>query len=169
MVRKSTKVLEVLKEPIEPVLEPKKVEFVEVTPTPISTPIPMEVPPPPKKIKLEKNPLEEEIKKLNTLLRKQVNENKAFEQRMEGLVHRKFLEVKSLQKPVQNYRPIQSKPIRRYSPPEEEHRYVQPEEFEDYLTQEEEEEEPVQQNYNRPELQRAAVPPRNPMFSKIFG
>jgi hypothetical protein len=184
MVRKSTKVLEILKEPIqiEPVLEKKEPvmettpEVKEILPQPQETVLP---PPPPKKMKLEKNPLEEEIKKLNQLLRKQVNENKAFEQRLEGLVHRKFLEVKTMQKPAQNYQPPRQK-VQRFVPsPPEESRYIQPvDDFDGYLTQEEDGDssdnryEPqyhTKQNYNRPEIQNSAVPLKNPLFSKIFG
>lgn len=179
MVRKSTKVLEILKEPIqieEPVLE-KPVPVIETTPE--VKPQETVPPPPPKKMKLEKNPLEEEIKKLNQLLRKQVNENKAFEQRLEGLVHRKFLEVKTMQKPVQNYQPPRQK-VQRFVPsPPEESRYTKSaDDFDGYLTQEEDEDssdnryEPqyhTKQNYNRPEIQNSAIPLKNPLFSKIFG
>jgi hypothetical protein len=163
--RKSTKILEALSQvetpdvPVENPEEEKTVEESIIAPVVTPAPIPMELPlPPKKKPRVEKDPLAEEIKKLRKMQEDQENR---LEHRLEGLIARKFMEVKSLARPVSNYKPKMHAPIQRLKVSEQYKRQpVYEEEEEDYshyLTQEESEEEVVKQ------------PQRSMLYSKIFG
>jgi hypothetical protein len=166
--RKSTKILEALTQedvPLETPAEEKPEEktIEQPTPAPIVTPAPLPIEPPSapkKKMRMEKDPLAEEIKKLRKMQEDQENR---LEHRLEGLIARKFMEVKSMARPVSQYKPKMHAPIQRLKVSEQYKRkpmYEEEEEEEDYshyMTQEESEEEEVKQ------------PQRSILYSKIFG
>jgi hypothetical protein len=161
--RKSTKILEALSEPIaeEPVVEP----VVEPVAEPITEPEPIIAEPvkefpaaPKKRVRVEKDPLAEEIKKLRKM---QEEQEHRLEHRLEGLIARKFMEAKNLARPVAQYKPKMHAPIQRLKVAEHHHHqpayqpsYEDEDEYSNYLTQEESEEEPQ---------------PRSMLYSKIFG
>jgi hypothetical protein len=173
--RKSTEILEILNEkpvtesiptpavsdsddrgpqPVDsPVLDPgpSPDTMVETVTPPQSIPVPS-LPPPniPKKtrIRKEKDPLAEEMKKIRKnqedYRRFQEEQEKRLESRLESMLTRKldFMKPVPVQRPVHAYKPKQPATVKRFIPP--------PDEYEEYLTQEEEEDE------------------ENSLFSKIF-
>ena len=165
--RKSTKILEALTQedvPLETPEKPEEKTIEQPTPAPVVTPAPLPIEPPSapkKKMRMEKDPLAEEIKKLRKMQEDQENR---LEHRLEGLIARKFMEVKSMARPVSQYKPKMHAPIQRLKVREQYKRkpmYEEEEEEEEdyshYMTQEESEEEEVKQ------------PQRSILYSKIFG
>lgn len=127
--RKATKILEALNEKVE--------EVPEITPDVPTEPVlpetPVELPPPPqippvleqKPKRKERDPYAEELKKLRKF---QEDQEKRIERNLETLIHRKFLEIKSLPQPKQNYQPKQEPFIKRYIPQIEDEYEDSPEE-----------------------------------------
>ena len=167
--RKSTKILEALsappkvdEQPIEiKVDEPLKEPIIVVAETPVACTPEVVVPDAPKKKpKPEKDAYAEELKKMRKFQEDQQNR---LEARLEGMITRKFMEVKNMAQPVRNYKPYQHPPVQRVKyarPPPPPPVYYTPDEDEeddygDYATQEEDvvEEEPK----------------KSDLFCKIFG
>lgn len=157
--RKATKILEVLNEK-EDVPTPTGTETLpEPQPEPLSLPepsIPLPTPPPSivevKPKRKERDPYAEELKKLRKF---QEDQEKRIEKNLESLIHRKFLEIKNLPQPKQNYQPKQEPYVKRYIPKVEE-------EYEDS----------PDESFTPPNsyaLLPPSTPQKPPLYNKIFG
>jgi hypothetical protein len=162
--RKATKILEALTQPTESPVQPatleeppleKPVENIEtiVMETPaVEKPLLMPVEVATKKRK-EKDPLVEEMKKMRKF---QEDQTKQLENRLEGLIARKFMEIKNSSKPTYNYKPPSKPPIQRVRVKE----YESEDDYGGYATQEDEYVPPAPANYGDR---------RSELYSKIFG
>ena len=162
--RKSTQILEALSAPPkveEPIVEIKVDEPAKETVIVAESPIVYSAPPvvpdaPKKKPRAEKDPYAEELKKIRKFQEDQQNR---LEARLEGMIARKFMEVKNMSQPVRNYKPQQPPPIQRVKFTRSSPTYYTPDEDEEdnftgYATQEEDMEE---------------EPKKSELFCKIFG
>jgi len=141
MVRKATKILKALKELPDTPPEPIEESVVELEKEPEPAPEPPAPPAPvvEKRKRKEKDPIAEELKRMR---KSQEDAQHLLEARLEGLITRKFIEIKNLPAPPTIKEIIREVPV--YKEKEDD--------FSGYLTQEEEK--PVEK-------------PR--LYNKIFG
>jgi hypothetical protein len=156
--RKATAILESLKE--EPEVVPETVPKVvpEIVPEVVMESKPEPTIPQKRKAVQEKDIyklMDEKITKFKNTkddFQKKMEERESrLEMRLENMIQRKFMEVKSLAQPVQNYKPRQPAEVIRVQPVREKYQ-----EWDGYATQEEEEEE-------------VRPPVKSHLYNKIFG
>lgn len=128
--RKATKILEALNEKEQPEINSDVSSVLQEAI--VELPPPLQLPPvleqktlEQKPKRKERDPYAEELKKLRKY---QEDQEKRIERNLETLIHRKFLEIKSLPQPKQNYQPKQEPYIKRYIPQIEEEFDDSPEE-----------------------------------------